>query len=68
MRKMGARPVLMVVSDDDGYAMRSAKDLSKGTRGREVITLNAAGHGTTMLERDASLAGTLVDWLRRTLL
>jgi alpha-beta hydrolase superfamily lysophospholipase len=68
MRKVGSRPVLMVVSDDDPYASRSARDLEKGTRGREVLHLTAAGHGTTMLERDASLAGSLVDWFRRTLL
>jgi alpha-beta hydrolase superfamily lysophospholipase len=68
MRKLGARPVLMVVSDDDPYASRSARDLEKGTRGREVLHLSAAGHGSTMLERDPSLMGSLVDWFRRTLL
>jgi alpha-beta hydrolase superfamily lysophospholipase len=68
MRKLGARPVLMVVSDDDAYATRTARDLEKGSKGKEVIHLTAAGHGTVMLERDPSLAGTLVDWFRRTLL
>src|SRR4051794_24228433 len=68
MRKLGARPVLMVVSDDDAYATRTARDLEKGSKGREVVHLPAAGHGTVMLERDPSLAGTLVDWFRRTLL
>ena len=56
MRKFGARPVLMVVSDDDPYATRTARDLEKGSRGREVVHLPAAGHGTMMLERDPSLA------------
>jgi dienelactone hydrolase len=69
MRKLGARPVLMVVSDDDAYATRTARDLEKGSsKGREVVHLPAAGHGTVMLERDPSLSGTLVDWFRRTLL
>ena len=68
MRKFGSRPVLMVVSDDDPYASRSAHDLEKGTRGREILSLTGAGHGSTMLERDASLMGSLVDWFRRTLL
>jgi alpha-beta hydrolase superfamily lysophospholipase len=68
MRKYGARPVLMVVSDDDPYASRSAHDLEKGTRGREILSLSGAGHGSTMLERDQSLMGSLVDWFRRTLL
>ena len=69
MRKYGGRPALLVVSDDDPYAGRSAKDLQKAGNGtREVLVLNHAGHGTAMLGRDPDLAGTLVDWFRRTLL
>jgi alpha-beta hydrolase superfamily lysophospholipase len=68
MRKFGARPVLMVVSDDDPYATRSAHDLEKGTKGREILSLTGAGHGSSMLEREPSLMGSLVDWFRRTLL
>jgi len=68
MRKIGSRPVLMVVSDDDAYATRTARDLEKGTKGREVMHLQAAGHGTMMLDREPALAGALVDWFRRTLL
>ena len=68
MKKYGARPVLMVASDEDGYASRSVRDLAKGQRGREVLSLTGAGHGTVMLERVPSLMGSLVDWFRRTLL
>jgi alpha-beta hydrolase superfamily lysophospholipase len=68
MRKFWTRPALMVASDDDPYASRSARDLEKGTRSREVLHLSAAGHGSTMLERDPSLMGSLIDWFRRTLL
>jgi alpha-beta hydrolase superfamily lysophospholipase len=68
LRKFGARPVLRVVSDDDPYASRSARDLEKGTKGREILSLTGAGHGSTMLEREPSLMGSLVDWFRRTLL
>jgi alpha-beta hydrolase superfamily lysophospholipase len=68
MKKFGARPVLMVASDEDGYASRSVRDLAKGQRGREVLRLTGAGQGTVMLERDPSLMGSLVDWFRRTLL
>jgi alpha-beta hydrolase superfamily lysophospholipase len=68
MKKFGARPLLMVASDEDGYASRSVRDLAKGQRGREVLRLTGAGHGTVMLERDPSLMGSLVDWFRRTLL
>jgi dienelactone hydrolase len=68
MRKFGARPLLMVASDDDAYATRSAKDIQKGGKTREILSLSGAGHGTNMLEHDPSLMGSLVDWFRRTLL
>jgi alpha-beta hydrolase superfamily lysophospholipase len=68
MKKYGSRPVLMVASGEDGYASRSVRDLSKAERGREVLLLSGAGHGTVMLEREPSLMGSLVDWFRRTLL
>jgi dienelactone hydrolase len=63
------RPVLLVASDDDAYASRSARELQKGGGGvREILLLRQAGHGTGLLGRDPGLAGTLVDWFRRTLL
>lgn len=63
------KPMLLVAGDDDAYAARSARDLQKAGGGpREVLILPQAGHGTAMLSRDPSLAGTLVDWFRRTLL
>lgn len=69
MRKYGARPALLVSSDDDPYATRSVKDLQKGATGtREPLLLSQAGHGTTMLGRNADLTRVLVDWFRRTLL
>src|SRR4029079_11146574 len=69
LKKYGTRPGVMIASDDDAYAMRSAKELQKAGAGtREVLIVNHAGHGTVMLGRDADLARTLVDWFRRTLL
>jgi alpha-beta hydrolase superfamily lysophospholipase len=69
MRKIGARPVLMVASDDDPYAQRSARELQKADGGlREVMVVKQAGHGTAMLARDPDLVRALVDWFRRTLL
>jgi dienelactone hydrolase len=68
-RKYGSRPALLVSSDDDPYATRSVKDLKKAGGGiRETLLVSHAGHGTTMLGRDADLARALVDWFRRTLL
>lgn len=69
LRKYGDRPALLISSDDDPYATRSVKDLQKAGGGmREPLLLSQAGHGTTMLGRNADLARVLVDWFRRTLL
>ncbi len=65
--KKFTRPALLVASDDDPYAVRSARELQKGPALRELIVLNRVGHGTVMLGRDADLPRRLVDWLRRTL-
>ena len=67
MRKV-ARPALLVASDDDPYAARSARELQKAGGGpRELIVVSQAGHGTAMLSREGDLFRTLVDWFRRTL-
>jgi alpha-beta hydrolase superfamily lysophospholipase len=69
LRKYGARPALFVASDDDGYSMRSVRDLQKAGPGtRETAVLNRAGHGTAMFTGDPDLARRVVEWLRRTLL
>jgi alpha-beta hydrolase superfamily lysophospholipase len=69
MKKYASRPLLLVASDDDSYAMRSARELQKVTGGiRDLRILSRAGHGTTMLARDQDLIRALVDWFRRTLL
>jgi len=68
VRKYGSRPILLVVSDEDGYSRRTAEDLKKAGGGiREVLTLSAAGHGTNMLGRSPDLAPALVAWFQRTL-
>jgi dienelactone hydrolase len=67
-RKYGKRPMLLVVSDDDPYATRSALDLQRvGGGPRELLTLVGAGHGTNMLGRAYELPEALIDWFRRTL-
>lgn len=68
VRKYGGRPMLLVVSDDDPYATRSAGDLQKAGGGiRELLLLTAAGHGTNMLGRAPELPTALVAWFQRTL-
>ncbi len=69
VRKYGARPLLLVASDDDGYAARTVKELQKAGGGvRDMILLTRAGHGTAMLASESDLGQRLVDWFRRTLL
>jgi pimeloyl-ACP methyl ester carboxylesterase len=68
MRKLGSRPVLLVASSEDAYALRTARELQKNATARELQVLTSAGHGTTMLTRSPELVSTLVDWFRRTLL
>ena len=69
VKKFGARPVLLVASDDDGYAVRSVRDLEKAGGGiREAAILSRAGHGTAMLTKDPDLSRRLLEWFRRTLL
>ena len=69
VKKYGARPILLVASDDDGYAARSVRELRKAGAGtREVVVLSRAGHGTAMLASDADLGRRLLEWFRQTLL
>ena len=66
-RKYAKRPLLLVASDDDAYARRSALELQKAHGSAELLMLNAAGHGTRMFDRAPDLPQALIDFLRRTL-
>jgi alpha-beta hydrolase superfamily lysophospholipase len=67
VRKYGSRPMLLVSSDDDPYARRSALDLQKTGASRELLSLVGAGHGTNMLSRSYELPQALVEFFVRTL-
>jgi dienelactone hydrolase len=68
-RKYAPRPLLLVTSREDAYAVRTARELTRGDAAlnREHVLFDQAGHGTMMLSRDGSLIRLLVDWFRRTL-
>jgi dienelactone hydrolase len=69
MKKYNERPALIVASQEDAYAVRSARQLAvTGSGTREVKILADAGHGTVMLSRSPDLAAALVDWFQRTLI
>jgi dienelactone hydrolase len=68
LKKFNERPALIVVSQEDPYAVRSAHTLAAAGSGtRELRLLNDAGHGTVMFSRQPDLIGVLVDWFQRTL-
>jgi len=69
LRRAGDRPALIVASNEDAYAARSARSLAQtGPAVRELLMLDGAGHGTRMLANRPDVVGTLVDWFSRTLL
>ncbi|MEC8423564.1 MAG: alpha/beta fold hydrolase [Myxococcota bacterium] len=60
----GDRPVLLVASEDDNFAFRSASVLeTKASGQRKFAILQDAGHGTKMLNRDPGLEGLVTSWL-----
>lgn len=68
VRKYGARPLLLVASSEDPYALRTVHELATDTAGvREQRVSGAAAHGTRLLAVDSDLIPALVDWFRRTL-
>lgn len=69
MKKLGARPALLVGSTKDPYAARSIRHLMTiGPGVREVRLTDSVAHGTALLARDPELITALVDWFKRTLL
>ncbi len=69
LRKYGGRPLLMISSEEDGYATRSVRRLQKaaGAGNRDVRVVNGAGHGTAMLSRQPDLISQLIAWFQQTL-
>jgi acetyl esterase/lipase len=63
----GDRPVLLVASNDDAYSARSAAALHEKAVGQKHLeALDAAGHGTVMLNRAPGLENTMVAWINGT--
>lgn len=68
MRQLGARPLLMVASQQDPYAARTVRDLLKDAPpGREAQWSDVAAHGTLLLSREPDLVRLITEWLQRTL-
>lgn len=68
-RKYGSRPMLLIASSDDPYALRTVRAMvSEQASTRDQRISPVAAHGSQLLDRDPDVATALVDWLRRTLL
>ncbi len=68
-RKYGPRPLLLVASSEDPYALRTVRALAgDGQLAHEQRFSAVAAHGSHLLDRDPDVATAVVDWLRRTLL
>jgi pimeloyl-ACP methyl ester carboxylesterase len=60
----GKRPLLLVVSQEDAYAAKTALLLDGQAAGPKHLQIyTGAGSGVTMLNREPSLEGLLVSWL-----
>ena len=69
LRKLGERPALVIASNEDTYAARSARTLAETGPGlREIILVEGAGHGARILTSRPDLLPVVVDWFVRTLL
>ncbi len=68
-RKYGPRPLLLVASSEDPYALRTLRAVAgDGRPDHEQRISGVAAHGSHLLDRDPDVATAVVDWLRRTLL
>lgn len=64
LRQWGDRSVLFVVSNDDGYAAKSALLLDAQARGPKFMEIYAgAGKGAAMLNREPACEGLVMSWL-----
>jgi pimeloyl-ACP methyl ester carboxylesterase len=64
VEKYGDRPLLVVASSEDAYAVRSVTFIDGKALGDcEVQLLENAGSGVRMLNRDSGIESTLLSWL-----
>jgi alpha-beta hydrolase superfamily lysophospholipase len=68
IKRLGARSIWLAASDQDPLALRTLRDIAAEPSGpREQLVSSALAHGTVLLEKDADVGRSLVDWLRRSL-
>jgi pimeloyl-ACP methyl ester carboxylesterase len=67
LSKLGRRPLWLVASTEDPFALRTVRDLAAAESAREQRLSAVRAHGTPLFAADPDLTPALVDWLRRTL-
>jgi pyridoxine 5-phosphate synthase len=69
VKRLGSRSIWLAASDQDPLALRTLRDIAGEPSGpREQHISTTLAHGTALLDRDADLGRSLVDWLRRSLI
>jgi dienelactone hydrolase len=64
LKDYGGRPLLILVSDEDGYAAESVRKLKELAEGEvELVVYSQAGHGTAMFQKEPGIPETIIDWL-----
>ena len=65
LAEYGERPVLIIASQEDTYAARSAEELLKYARGEARLEMfDGIGHGTQMLINQPDLTSLILEWLQ----
>lgn len=65
LERYGQRPLLIIASSEDSYAARSSTYLDGAAKGaHQLLSLTNAGHGTTMLNRDPTLQGSILGFIK----
>lgn len=59
----GDRPVLIIASNEDAYAAKTARFLSALATGPKYLEIVETGSGTRMINRDIDLETLLLDWI-----
>ena len=68
LAKYGARPILIVASEEDTYAADSSRTLVTLAEGESRLEMyNGAGHGTRMFTIQPELADLILTWLDKNL-
>ena len=64
LEKYGARPILIVASEEDMYAANSSRTLADLAQGDSRLEMfNGAGHGTRMFNAQPELSELILTWL-----